>query len=182
MAEDNLHPASAELEEQLRRLDTITDPTSRNIATDLIASVLQFHTAALERMLEILRENDGNAAAMAGFDRDPLVRSMLLIHDLHPDPVDARVRRAVKELEPTARKRDATVEVITAEEAMVRVRIKGGQAGRPLGEIVERAVRAAAPEAEQVIVEEPLAAGPGFVPLDALQKPAAEEPAAASQK
>ena len=180
MTDETLHPASVELEEQLRRLETIADPASRSTATDLLASVLQFHTAALDRMLQLIESSDSSAALLAGFDRDPLVRSVLLVHDLHPDSFNTRVRRAITDLEPFLKKRGATLELIAAEGGLVRVRISSGPETRgPLTPTVEQAIRSAAPEAVQVIVEEPGATPKhGFVSLEALQNPA--PPASAS--
>ena len=168
MTEEPLDPVSTELESQLRRLETIADPASRGIATDLLAAVLQFHTAALGRMLEMIEKSEAGAAILAGFDGDPLVRSVLLVHDLHPDSFATRVRRALSDLEPLLKKREATAELLSAEGGLVRLRIRGGQSNRgPLAPAVEQAIRAAAPEAVQVIVEESTLAG--FVSLDVLR-------------
>lgn len=181
MQEEALHPVSVELESQLRRLETIADPAARSIATDLLASVLQFHTAALERMLKLVEGSQDGTKVLAGFDADPLVRSVLLVHNLHPDSLDARVRRAITDLEPLVKKRGASLELIAAEGGLVRARIRGGD-GRPLGPAVEQAIRSAAPDAVQVIIEDENAArASGFVSLDALQNPAAA-PELANQK
>jgi Fe-S cluster biogenesis protein NfuA len=168
MSDETLHPASMELEAQLQRLETIADPASRSTATDLLASVLQFHTAALEQMLEVIGESDSAGAILSKFDHDPLIRSVLLVHDLHPDSLNVRVSRAIADLEPMLQKRGATLELIAAEGGLVRVKIKGSQTTHgSLKEKVEQVLRNAAPEAVQVIVED--AVPPGFVPLDALR-------------
>src|SRR5690348_3930051 len=99
MSDQDLHPAVADLEVQLRQLEKIADPVSRRIATDLLASILQFHTAALQQMLEVIHENEEGSAIMGRFDRDPLVRAMLLVHDLHHESFQRRVTKAVADLE-----------------------------------------------------------------------------------
>jgi hypothetical protein len=173
MTDQELHPAVADLEAQLRQLETIVDPASQRIATDLLASVLQFHTAALQKMFEAINGSDDAAAILGRFDRDPLIRGMLLVHDLHPEPFQARVQKAIAELEPTMRKREATVELIDAEPGLVRVKIKGGRpGGKPSAPLVEQAIRNAAPEAEQVLVEEAVSSTAAFVPLTELKKAA----------
>lgn len=167
MADETIDPATLELENQLRRLDSITDPASRAAATDLVAAVLQFHTAALERMLELVEAQESGAAVVNGFDRDPLVRSMLLIHDLHPESVATRVRRAIADLEPTARKRGASVQVVEASAGAVKIQLRNGKdGGGSFAPVVESALREAAPEAEIVIEE---IGGASFVPLESLQ-------------
>lgn len=121
-------------------------------------------------MIEIIGAHEDAPNTLQGFGRDPLIASMLLIHNLHPDSIEARVRRTITDLEASARKHDATIELISAEEALVKVHIRGGQPGRPFGPIVEQALRNGVPDAAHIIVEEPAAAGPSFVPLEALQK------------
>jgi hypothetical protein len=173
MNEETLHPASVELETQLRRLETIVDPASRSTATDLVAAVLRFHTAALERMLELIRDSESGGRILSGCDRDPLVRSMLLVHDLHPDPVSARVRRALAEAKSMLQKRGAVAELLDVDADRVHVRISGGEPGRgTFAPAVEKLVRSAVPEIVSVVVEDSAGAAPtsGFVPLGSIAK------------
>jgi hypothetical protein len=170
MSDQDLHPAVADLDTQLRQLETIGDPAARSIATDLLASILQFHTAALQQMLEVIKGNEGGAAILGRFDRDPLIRGLLLVHDLHHEPFEARLNMEIYELHPTLQKREAALELISAEEGLVHVKVKGGrQGGRPLASIVEQAIRNAVPEAEQVTVEEDVAPKTVFIPLSELK-------------
>jgi len=170
MSQETLHPASIELETQLRRLETIVDPASRTTAADLVAAVLRFHTAALEQMLEVIRGSSENESVLKAFDRDPLIRSMLLVHDLHPDPLEVRLQRAMAEVESMLQKRGAVVELLEADADGVRVRISGGEPGRgTFSPIVEQVIRSAVREALSVVVEDssaPLNAG--FVPIEKL--------------
>jgi ATP-dependent Clp protease ATP-binding subunit ClpA len=173
MSDQELHPAVADLEAQLRQLETIADPVSRRIATDLLASVLQFHTVALQQMLEVIQGSEEAAAILGRFDHDPLIRGMLLVHDLHHESFHVRVKKAMDELEPTVQKREAVLELITAGERLVHVKVNAGRhGGRPLGELIEQAIRNAVPEAEQVIVEEAGTSTAAFVPLTELKKAA----------
>jgi Fe-S cluster biogenesis protein NfuA len=185
MSDETLHPASVELETQLRRLETIVDPASRSTATDLVASVLRFHTAALERMLELINGNDNKGPILEGFDRDPLIRSVLLVHDLHPQTLATRVQRAIADVEPTLRKRGARVELIEADEERVLVRISGGEPGRgTFAPAVEKVIRSSVPEAVNIIVEDTAAPAPasGFVPLEKLGHAEAASFAISTQK
>ena len=173
MTDQALHPAVADLASQLRQLEMIADPVSRRIATDLLASVLQFHTVALQQMLDVIQGAEEAAAILGRFDHDPLVRGMLLVHDLHHEPFHLRVKKAMEELGPAMKKREATLELITAEERLVHVKVNGGRhGGRPLSEIIEQAIRNAVPEAEQVVVEEAGTSMAAFVPLTELKKAA----------
>lgn len=181
MPDDNLQSPFAELEDQLRKLETIADPACRGVTTELLASVLRFHSTALERMLQLIESSEAAGAILAGLDRDPLIRSMLLVHDLHPESVSTRVRRAITELEPYLQKREAKLELITMEDDCVRIKVTAGSHSGHVGATVEQAIRSAAPELEQVIIEES-GPGAGFVPLEALQHPSPAAKVGATQE
>src|SRR5690348_9948590 len=63
---------------------------------ELVAAVMQMYGAGLQRIGAALHADgdDGRrlAAALAG---DPLVATLLLIHDLHPEPLRERVDAAL---------------------------------------------------------------------------------------
>ena len=175
MTDETPDAVSVELDAQLRRLETIADPLARSIATDLLASVLRFHAAAIGHMLQAINEESDNTTSILGaFDRDPLIRSLLLLHDLHPDSLEVRVLRAIDNLQPRLQKRGATLELISADEDAVRVRVTAnGESHGPVGPAVEQAIRNAAPEAAQVVIEEVgTAPRAGFVSIDVLQNTA----------
>ena len=184
MIEQTPDPTSVELEKQLARLDTITDPVARAAATDLVASVLAFHGTALERVFSTIAEKYPDTSNLfAELDHDPLVRSLLLLHDLHPRSLQERVESALRELEPRLSKREATAELITAEDSIVKVRITTSGAGHgPIAPAVEQAIRAAAPDAGQVVVEEAASSQTGFVPLQTLQNAETTQSTAAAEK
>lgn len=184
MIEQTPDPASVELEKQLARLDAITDPVARAAATDLVASLLEFHGAALERIFAAVEAKCGDTTGLfTELDRDPLVRSLLLLHDLHPSPLRERVESALREVEPRLAKREARAELVTAEDGIVKVRITtSGAPHGPIAPAVEQAIRAAAPDAEQVVVEETGPAPSTFVPLQSLRQTNVTEAAAASEK
>ena len=128
-------------------------------AQELVRSVLELHGSALNRIMEIAADCGPEGEAMIRrFARDELVSSILVLHDLHPDDIETRVRRALG-------KWPGQVELVGAFHGLVRVRIAGGACG--IKESVETAIREAAPDAAEVAIEE--MARPGsFVPLAAL--------------
>lgn len=160
---------SLEIEAQVQRLQTIADPIARATATELIASVLQLHGAALQRILEILEERR-EPAITAALDADPLVRSILLLHDLHPQSTAERISGVLRELEGRLKKRDASVELLSLEDRVVKVRVvnRGGSSG--VQALVEEAIRDSAPEISNVEIESISPIRSGFVSLDALRE------------
>jgi Fe-S cluster biogenesis protein NfuA/nitrite reductase/ring-hydroxylating ferredoxin subunit len=112
-----------ELEERLAREG---DPRTRELADELISSVVELYGAGLERILGRLREltADGERLALA-LGEDPLVATLLLIHDLHPVPLEQRVREALDSVRPYMESHGGSVELLAVEEGVARIHLRG---------------------------------------------------------
>jgi hypothetical protein len=168
MVDETLDISSLNIEAHVARLQAISDPIARATATELVASVLQLHSAALERMLSIIDESAESDGLMIKLDADPLVRSILLLHDLHPDRTDKRVRRALQELEGRLKKRDASVELVSFDDRRLKLRLINNGASCGTETIVEDAIRNAAPEIGEIEVETITPLRSGFVSIESL--------------
>src|SRR4051812_49911458 len=84
----------AELDELLERVEQIPGPTGA-LALEAVAAVVEIYGAALSRALLLARSPEA-------FTSDPLLGHLLLVHGLHPDPVDVRVRRGPPRPAPPA--------------------------------------------------------------------------------
>ena len=154
-------PSVAQISELVARLNDLTDPESRNTARSLLEAVLALHGAGIERMLETLFDSgDPGKASIRQFAADPLISSLLVLHDLHPDDLETRVRHALGKLH-------AAADIVSVFEGIVRLRLNTNSCG--VRESVEAAVREEAPDAAEIIIEDSVAAAPNnFVPLTAL--------------
>jgi Fe-S cluster biogenesis protein NfuA len=149
------------VEDQLASLESVSDPGARVVrlaALDAVASLVELYGAGLNRILGIVaRASDPAVAAAlnAEFARDEVVSQLLLIHDLHPDPVGVRVQRALDEVHESHRKKNGHVELVGMEfgEAKLRI-VDAGQGchstGAELKRLAEEAILAAAPELARV--------------------------------
>jgi hypothetical protein len=147
------------IEELVGGIARIADPAARDAARELMESILELHGAGIERMVELTAEaGEPGEALIRRFAADDLVSALLILHDLHPDDLATRVRRALGRWHGSA-------ELIHEFEGEVRVRLLGG--GCELRAVVESAVREAAPDAVRIIIEESFQPA-GFVPLAAL--------------
>ena len=152
------------IEELVQKVQSLPDPIARQTALELVQAVLELHASALERMTEIIAGSEGGPAIMDALATDPHTSSVLLLHDLHPLDLDTRLARALDN--PAFRSRGATVELVSVQEGVIRVRIDGGLG---LRQAVEKALWEAAPEAVDLIVEGgPDQVSSNFVPLEAL--------------
>jgi hypothetical protein len=169
MADETLDVASLDIEAHVKRLAAIADPIARATATELVASVLQLHGAALQRTLEIIDESADKDTLFNKLDADPLVRSILLLHDLHPDSTEERVMVALRELEGQLKKRDASVEFVSLEGDTLKLRLVNNGASCGTEGIVEDTIRDAAPELGSIEVETLIPSRSAFVSIDSLR-------------
>jgi Fe-S cluster biogenesis protein NfuA/nitrite reductase/ring-hydroxylating ferredoxin subunit len=143
-------------------------------AEELVRLVADLYGAGLERVLDVLHEQgvltDAVVDALAG---DDLVASLLLVHGLHPYPVETRIERALAGVRPYLGSHGGDVELLgVTGEGVVRLRMLGSCDGCPSSSVtlklaVEGAIEAAAPEMAGIEVEEP-AATPAVIPVSAL--------------
>src|SRR5271166_5226812 len=98
--------------ERMERLETLIeeaeqfpDADARAHTQEIVRAVLDLHGTGLQRMLEHLAEAGevGQAIAQA-LAQDDVVSGLLLLYDLHPLGVEARVRQALDRVRPTLRK------------------------------------------------------------------------------
>lgn len=144
------------LEGLLERLDPA--------AGEVVQALVELYGEALDRVVRL----SADTSALTG---DELVRHLLLMHGLHPETPETRVRRALGALDGFLGKHRTSVEFAGIEDGALRLTAAAdGRAAppRPVLEAVERAVRAAAPELERVDVEAP-APEPVLITIDQLR-------------
>jgi Fe-S cluster biogenesis protein NfuA/nitrite reductase/ring-hydroxylating ferredoxin subunit len=131
---------------------------------ELAQALLELYGEGLRRILE---RADGRALA-----EDDLVSHLLLLHDLHPVPIDDRVLEALDGVRPYLESHGGDVSLVGVEDGVVRLRLSGSCNGCPSSTMtlklaIEDAIQQAAPEVERVEAEgvsEP--AGPKLLQLE----------------
>jgi Fe-S cluster biogenesis protein NfuA/nitrite reductase/ring-hydroxylating ferredoxin subunit len=146
---------------------------ARERAEELVRLITDLYGSGLERLLDVLHErgalSDEVVDALAG---DDLVASLLLVHGLHPYPVETRIQRALASVRPYLGSHGGDVELLdVTDEGVARLRMLGSCDGCPSSSVtlklaVEGAVEAAAPEIVAIEVEEP--ARGSMIPVSAL--------------
>jgi Fe-S cluster biogenesis protein NfuA len=168
-----------ELIERVQRLtaelERVRDPRARELAEELAAAVLEMHGAALEQMLEAVDDE-----ARARLADDGLVGSLLLIHGLHPVPIEERVRAGLEQVRPYMESHGGDVELLAVEDGVARLRLMGSCDGcaassSTLELAVERALEETAPDLLGLEVEGAVAApgGNGAPPVTGTELPMA---------
>jgi hypothetical protein len=84
----------ARVETLLEELDSLADSAAREKATELVAALLDVYGEGLSRIVAQVAERDDGALAEA-LAGDELVSHLLLLHGLHPVPLEASWTRCV---------------------------------------------------------------------------------------
>jgi Fe-S cluster biogenesis protein NfuA/nitrite reductase/ring-hydroxylating ferredoxin subunit len=108
------------------RLDESGEGSTRAVAEELVSAIVQLYGAGLERILAGLLDagQDGERIA-AVLAEDPLVATLLLIHDLHPVPLADRVHAALESVRPYMESHGGNVELLSLEDGVARLRLQG---------------------------------------------------------
>ena len=129
------------------------------VAEELVGLLVGFYGEGLAHIVAALEEQgQAGAAMLERLTGDPLVESQLLLHDLHPLDVDARIQRALDQVRPYLGSHAGGVQYLGVRDGVARLRLEGSCHGCPSSTVtvqlaIEGAVQDAAPEVAQVVVE-----------------------------
>ncbi|HEY1823168.1 MAG TPA: hypothetical protein VGG83_24855 [Trebonia sp.] len=127
--------AGERVEALLAELRTRSGPEAAGVAEELVTCLVHLYGTGLETIMRTIGDDQ---RLQALFIADPLVESLLLVHDLHPLDTNARVRRALGRLGTGA-------EFLGIDDAgTVHVRLGHGCGSTTA--VVEQAIVDAAPE------------------------------------
>ena len=145
----------AEVDALLESLETLPDPVVRQTAMEVVEALLDLYGEGLARLVDHVAERDADGSLAHALAQDELVSHLLLLHDLHPVPVEARVRQALDEVRPYLDSHGGDVELLGVEGGVARLRLEGSCNGCPssaatLKLAIEDAIQRAAPELERV--------------------------------
>ena len=149
--------AGERVEALLAELGSQAGPQVAATAEELVSCLVDLYGAGLAEIVKIVgADPEAGQRLMGQLAGDPLVESLLLLHDLHPLPVADRVRRAIEQAMPQLGAHAGTAEYAGLDETgVVRIRLELTDHGRQahagaVQEALEQAVADAAPEASGV--------------------------------
>ena len=128
-------------------------------AEELVGLLVGLYGDGLSRVVAVLQEaGPAGTAILDTLADDPLVGSLLLLHDLHPLDVDARIQEALDRVRPYLGSHAGGVEYLGVTDGVARLRLEGSCHGCPSSTVtvklaIEGAVAGAAPEVSEVVVE-----------------------------
>jgi Fe-S cluster biogenesis protein NfuA/nitrite reductase/ring-hydroxylating ferredoxin subunit len=134
----------ARVQELTGRLEDLEDASCRELAEELTGAVVQMYGAGLERIVELI-EDEETRDRLAG---DELVAGLLMIHDLYPVPLEERVMAALDSVRPYMESHGGNIELLGFEDGVVKLRLEGScKSCRASSSTLELAVRQALQEA-----------------------------------
>lgn len=158
-AEDRPEELLERVQELQDRLDSVGDPASRKIAEELVSAVVQMYGAGLERILErMLAAGEAGERIAVGLTDDQFLGTLLLIHDLHPVPLEARVQEALDSVRPYMESHGGNVELLSLDHGIARIHLRGScsdcsASAMTLELAIKQALEQAAPDLEGLEVE-----------------------------
>jgi Fe-S cluster biogenesis protein NfuA len=170
--------AGERVEALLAELRTRAGPQAGDAAEELVGCLVELYGAGLSAIVAIIgADPDAGPRLLDALAGDPLVESLLLVHDLHPLDADTRINRALEAVRSRLGSHAGVIEYLGVDDqgvAGLRLTASGhgcGSSSSTARQAVEEAVAEAAPEVAGVHVEE-VAAPPEVPLLQIMRRPA----------
>ncbi|HKX32113.1 MAG TPA: NifU family protein [Blastocatellia bacterium] len=154
------------IEGLVQALEAAADQQFRAGVVELMQSVMALHGAGIQRMMELVFDSgEAGRRIIDGFAQDELVASLLVLYDLHPQDLEARVELALNKVRPYLRSHGGNIELVGIDQGVVRVKLEGDLHGNaslpmPFRLVIEEAIYEVAPDVTALEVDgAPLASG-----------------------
>jgi Fe-S cluster biogenesis protein NfuA len=156
------------IEALVHDLGRISDPRDRERADELVRLLLELYGAGLARIMDIVMEGEARGLGER-LAQDPLVASLLLLHNLHPDDTETRVLRVLDRIGPQLAAHGGRATLVGIDDGRVRVRLEAtgsgcGSSGPAMKLAVEEAIEEIAPELRGIDIDD-VAPSPRETPL-----------------
>ncbi len=143
----DVRTVGARVDGLLTELEQLAEPAVHRTAEELVRCLVEFYGDGLGRILALLSGVEGGQALISRLAEDPLVRALLVLHDLHPASTAERVHAALESL----RSRIGAVQLLEIRDTVVSLRMPDSAHGCPsttanLRRVVEAALNDLAPE------------------------------------
>jgi hypothetical protein len=151
------------IEELIASVQDHGNAVVRASTVELVRSLLDLHRAGLSRMLKLVDAQNGAAPFLFDqFVRDDLISRLLLLHDLHPTPLETRVCQALEHVRPLLELKCSSATLLEATHEAIRLHLV--DCPEDVRGIVEQAILEAAPDVLKIEFADS-GAGSRLVPL-----------------
>jgi len=155
----SVQKVSARVDELLGALSSGGFGGAALAAEELVRLLVGLYGDGLTQIVAVLAgQGPAGREMLLKLAEDPLVESLLLVHDLHPLDVDSRIQRALDRVRPYLGSHAGGVQFVGLSDGVARLRLEGSCHGCPSSTAtvelaISGAVKDAAPEVTEVIVD-----------------------------
>lgn len=151
MDEGQVRDRVSRVEGLLDEIESLPDSGAREKATEVVAALLDLYGEGLARIVERLGGDD----LVPALCEEELVSQLLILHGLHPVPLETRVRSALDDVRPYLESHGGDVELLGVEDGVARLRLRGSCNGCPSSAVtlklaIEDAISRRAPDVEGI--------------------------------
>lgn len=138
-------------------LEEIGDVAARSTARDLVDAVIDLHALALARTMTIVMSDEGGSDLARRLACDDYVAATMLLHGLHPEDPETRLRKKLAAMRPHWGVRGFRVELVEVSASSAKARILWSDESldrRAVRLEVEADLTNAAPDLDMISIEE----------------------------
>src|SRR3979490_3301518 len=177
MQKDQTKQRVQRVEELIEKIDSVADPQLRASAVELVRSLMELHGEGINRLLEIVADDQSGQGIIDTMGQDQLVGGLLMLYGLHPVAFESRVRNSRDRVRPYLKSHGGNVDLLSVDDGVVHLQMQGSCHGCPSSAMtlklaIEEAIYEAAPDVAEIrvdgVVEQP-AAAPALVPLQRIR-------------
>ena len=123
-----------ELGQLISQFDQMPENPQKAACKQLVQLLMDVHGAGLDRIMEVVFENDSTDPSIIDkLGQDSVTSSLLLLYSLHPDDLETRVGKAVERMRPRLRKVFYSIDLTRVDEGTVEVRATSTSSGHSCG-------------------------------------------------
>lgn len=122
---DELNQHGRRVQELIAEIEALPDPNARELLQECMQEVLAFYGLGFDRVLEVAKSATLGQNAYEKLVHDSVVSGLLLIHGLHPVPLETRLREALEKVRPYMESHGGNVELLSLDNDAARLRLLG---------------------------------------------------------
>ena len=123
---DAMNSHGARIQHLLEQLEALPSPSTRELIHEFMEATLAFYGQGLSRILQVVSQSGPEGQKVyQQLASDKVVRGLLLIHDLHPEDLESRLRNALDQVRPYLQSHGGNVELISLTDEAARLRLEG---------------------------------------------------------
>jgi Fe-S cluster biogenesis protein NfuA/nitrite reductase/ring-hydroxylating ferredoxin subunit len=149
----------AHVQDLQEQVESAGELVATDVAQELVSALVEMYGLALARIATSLSgAGEHGEGILAGLAEDPLIATLLLVHDLHPIPLEQRVAEALASVRPYMESHGGDVELLSLQDGVARISLRGScsdcaASSATLELAIKQALEDAAPDLDGLEVE-----------------------------